>query len=806
MAGGYDGSVKINTELNTKDASSQMMSLENRIEKTAQKVQSLKDKMDAAAKAKVPTEEYKELQRTLARDNQELEKLIQKQEQWNGKRAGAKWNALDAQVEQKGSDVRAQEAYMKQMRKEGTAFMPGTQTSEYMSLSEQYSSAQKDLEVLNKKHDELIAKQIKAGKTGADSMERISKSAKKSANSIDTFGRRLTQLVKQVFVFSVITKLLNSMRTALASGLKEFAQYSDSYNRAMSDFQSSTDNMKNSLAAAFAPIITTAIPYLTKFIDFLTNAINAVNKFISALMGKSTWTRAVKQQKQYAGALDDTAESAKEAQKAVAGYDKLNVLNSDKSSGKKTKSKSSGTVWEEVPLTEKDFAWIEKVKKILKTILPIVLAIGTAMAAWKIAGFLSGLMKTNPVLGKILATIAAIAGLAMEAWSYMDMWNNGINWKNLLVNLAGTALAFGGIFALFGKKGAGIFLVIDGIAKMVTAIHDIVENGLTWENATILLMGVLETFGGFLLLYGSKYIIPFGKSLLAGIGGAFSGVPLLMQTSLTDIIAGVKMGEIGAATLGATIGTTIVAAIVAAIVGFKLGEKINEWITGEQIDMSFSEMMGEIKESVTDGTWKEALALWKEDIDDGLIAINDDYNEWTKGIREKISTAFDETKQDFAQVKAEFKQGLAELKNDIKEELNGGIGHVEGFINKVVSGINSLISLLNAIKVDIPDNVPIIGGVSWGGLNLTPLNTVKIPRLANGGIATSSTIVNIAEQGKEAVLPLENNTGWMDDLANKLSQKIEVTVVPVPDPSGIFETVRVQAVEYNKSTGDRAFS
>lgn len=225
---------------------------------------------------------------------------------------------------------------------------------------------------------------------------------------------------------------------------------------------------------------------------------------------------------------------------------------------------------------------------------------------------------------------------------------------------------------------------------------------------------------------------------------------------------------------------------------------------GVQKDLNLYTLNGRL--TVTDGTWKEALALWKEDIDDGLIAINDDYNEWTKGIREKISTAFDETKQDFAQVKAEAKQGLAELKNDIKEELNGGIGHVEGFINKVVSGINSLISLLNAIKVDIPDNVPIIGGVSWGGLNLAPLNTVKIPRLANGGIATSSTIVNIAEQGKEAVLPLENNTGWMDDLANKLSQKIEVTVVPVPDPSGIFETVRVQAVEYNKSTGDRAFS
>ena len=157
-------------------------------------------------------------------------------------------------------------------------------------------------------------------------------------------------------------------------------------------------------------------------------------------------------------------------------------------------------------------------------------------------------------------------------------------------------------------------------------------------------------------------------------------------------------------------------------------------------------------------------------------------------------------------MKDEIKLGFGQLVDDAKAELNTGIGYVEGFINKIIGGINSLISALNSININIPDDVPLIGGVSWSGFNLQSLNTVSLPRLANGGIATSSVVANVGEKGKEAILPLENNTGWMDDLANKLSQKIEVTVIPVPDPEGIFKTVRVQSVEYNKSTGKPAFA
>ena len=35
-----------------------------------------------------------------------------------------------------------------------------------------------------------------------------------------------------------------------------------------------------------------------------------------------------------------------------------------------------------------------------------------------------------------------------------------------------------------------------------------------------------------------------------------------------------------------------------------------------------------------------------------------------------------------------------------------------------------------------------------------------------------STLANIGEDGTEAVLPLEKNTGWMDALATRLAEKI----------------------------------
>ena len=67
------------------------------------------------------------------------------------------------------------------------------------------------------------------------------------------------------------------------------------------------------------------------------------------------------------------------------------------------------------------------------------------------------------------------------------------------------------------------------------------------------------------------------------------------------------------------------------------------------------------------------------------------------------------------------------------------------------------------IDITIPNWIPVVGGKTWD---------FKIPALATGGIVTRSTIANIGEAGAEAVLPLERNTQWMDNLANKIASRM----------------------------------
>lgn len=102
--------------------------------------------------------------------------------------------------------------------------------------------------------------------------------------------------------------------------------------------------------------------------------------------------------------------------------------------------------------------------------------------------------------------------------------------------------------------------------------------------------------------------------------------------------------------------------------------------------------------------------------------------------------------------------------NCIKE---GGKAALNGLLGIVETAINWMVDKLNKFRISIPSWVPEIGGKSFG----ISLSRVSIPRLAEGGIATRSVFANIGERGKEAVLPLEHNTQWMDLLADRIAAR-----------------------------------
>ncbi|MDR2182890.1 MAG: hypothetical protein LBE55_01820 [Clostridiales bacterium] len=89
-----------------------------------------------------------------------------------------------------------------------------------------------------------------------------------------------------------------------------------------------------------------------------------------------------------------------------------------------------------------------------------------------------------------------------------------------------------------------------------------------------------------------------------------------------------------------------------------------------------------------------------------------------------------------------------------------------GIINRIIGGMNNMIGGLNNFRVDLP---AWLGGGSFG-FNIPKLPT--LPALAKGGIVAAPTLALVGERGREAVLPLENNTGWMTDLANVLAEAV----------------------------------
>lgn len=89
----------------------------------------------------------------------------------------------------------------------------------------------------------------------------------------------------------------------------------------------------------------------------------------------------------------------------------------------------------------------------------------------------------------------------------------------------------------------------------------------------------------------------------------------------------------------------------------------------------------------------------------------------------------------------------------VKSVINAVLNTVSNIVNTVINTINGAIRLINKLP----------------GINVGMIGNVTLPRLARGGVVNSPTFAQLGEAGAEAVMPLENNTGWIDKLADKIN-------------------------------------
>ena len=792
-----DGSIRVNTKLDTKDAKVDLKELEKECEKTAKEIEKAGEKLKTvftgASKGQLNSAfktANKELKKTegaleavegkikeiqaatdkmfpqaatdeqaanlLSMEEREIGPLLQQREELAAKAAEYKrqMEAITAEINKQTQAEAAQKA-LKTTGKQAAA------DAEWLSkirTQEQYNAA------LNSTRAKMAAIEQQAAEIAQETGIAKDKLLQQDAE-YQKLSRRLTALTSQTKKWgdaganagkktskemSKASKTINGMGAALKKGIKKAGKLAlavigirAAYNavrRAADAYLQDNENLKQQISSLWNVAGQAIGPFIEAMVKGISTIVVWVNALIKALTGVDLVAKA------NAAALKKQANATKEAAKAaqLAGFDEINKLNDDSSAGGSAAGTFDSSLAGDIP------NFLEEVKKKLLA--------GDFFGAGETLGdaFIKWIEDTDwtAVGTKIGECLGGAIGFALGLITKIDPFT---------IHRAVTGL-IGGLF--------------DGLAEQIQK-WDWEKIGAAIVNATI--FGLLASNPAALIIY--TLLTPEGADLTKGVS-KFIG----------SLIGGLLKGLVGSAKRIAEIGKNLWTTIKSYF------DKYVDWkgTPGEIIKGLWEGIKDAFKNAgkwIYNNIWvpfrdgfKKAFGIASPSKEmktlggyliDGLYAGIGDI--WTK-VKSKFTDA--KTKiGDWASSLKEagksagekftsgLKNGFNALKDKMKEPINALIGMIEKAINWIIGKMNNL-------SWDVPKWVPGIGGKTFG----FNMSKVSIPRLAKGGIVNNpgpGVPLIAGEAGREAILPLDQNTEWLDLLVDKISGAAGKIVVPI---------------------------
>lgn len=144
------------------------------------------------------------------------------------------------------------------------------------------------------------------------------------------------------------------------------------------------------------------------------------------------------------------------------------------------------------------------------------------------------------------------------------------------------------------------------------------------------------------------------------------------------------------------------------------------------------------------------------------------------------------------------------IEKGFKGSINNMISMVEGFVNSFIGGINKIIEALNSIHIDVPKNIPKIGGIKFG-FDIPTLGKVSIPRLATGAVipprAEFAAILGDQRSGTNIEAPESLIRSIVADEIGKINFNPQVNVIASGDNAGFVRWVKFEVEQENRRVG-----
>lgn len=717
-----DGSIIIDTRVNTKGAEADLKALQAKAKSTAQQISALDKQITQA------TGKRTKLADDLAKAKAEAQATETALQGVNSQLAAAK-SAAAAQVRQEYpgmSDTNVNDiatsrvlgshaSLVAESDKLTAALDKQTATiaeieSEYQKqvstvtqLQQQHSNLQQQLEQEQAAVTRTTAQYAKQQKVQTQTNAQKVASA---STAMQKFGTRLGGIVSGALLFNVISSALTKMVGWFGSAM----QSSDA-------FRQSLANLQGAASVAAAPLVQTLGNALSYVINLLATGISYLARFISLLTGKSisAMKSAAKGMNSYGSAASGAAKDTEKATRSLAGFDEITRLDApqDNTSGGGGGSSDPTPNYDFVDQTGAGFASLmDRVQDFWSAFKE---ALAPSITAWS-------------------AAWEQIKATALAVWPQMQAAASGL-WTNalqpLLAYLVGTFVP--GVINSFSQAFAPI------VGDVISTRIQILADYFVW------ICGIWTDAINHILLPALEVLLQIWQDMMAGIQNAWNtyGQPIM-----DGVVAAFRNLE----TIFSTLYYTVVEPILSNLIDL-LQKLWNEHLKQLWDDLlllfgsvqntiltfwnsvlsplinwliaSFGPVFSDVFNAVA-GIVETAVGLMADAIDIILVVL--------RGLLDFLSAVF---RGDWgAAWNAIADTALAvwdRIKSGIKSAVNGIIGFINGMIQAVVNGLNRVIDAINTLSFDVPDWVPGIGGSSLG-FDFSHITAPQIPYLAQGAV------------------------------------------------------------------------